>query len=340
MTLASRAVLAAAFALSFSSVASAEPTLWGRAREPRAYAEARLLESLERTLDAANRIGMLEMGLERQHARGAVAMFELSGISEPKDPRLAVVVAQALIEADMGREADARRLLERAIVSMPPGSRSAFAWRLLTLAIFRLDDPKAEYEAYTRVIEQTWDPESRANSYYNRGEVSMREHRVEHAREDYRLAVAGAREPALVALARYGLAVAEERLGDLLAAYVAFDRAAAVTLQVPPYAADDPLDLPSTAFIPPYEENYIRALRAMAAGRRLTDPSERRLAFEAAFTEWETYLARAPEDEPFRDNARSHRARVERELDALERVERRAPPRNAARPSPPKKTNP
>jgi hypothetical protein len=74
----------------------------------------------------------------------------------------------------------------------------------------------------------------------------------------------------------------------------------------------------------------------MAAGRRLTEPDERRSAYEAAFTEWETYLARAKESEPFRDNARSHRARVERELDALERVERSAPKRPAARPSPPK----
>ena len=336
MSRGSRFVLAAAFAVSLSSVASAEPSLWERARDPRAYAEASLLASLERTLDAGSRIGMLEIGLERQHARGAVAMFDLSGISEPKDSRLAYVVAQALIEADLGREAEARRLLERAIARLPPGSRSAHVWRLLTLALFRLDEPKAEYEAYTRVIEQTWDPESRANAYYNRGEVSMREHRVEEARADYQRAVAGAREPALVALARYGLAVAEERHGDLLAAYAAFDRAAAVTLQVPPYAADDPLDLPSTAFVPPYEENYIRALRAMAAGRRLTDPDERRLAYEGAFTEWETYLARAPESEPFRDNARFHRARVERELDALEKVERRAPARHGGRPGPPK----
>jgi tetratricopeptide (TPR) repeat protein len=332
----SRVVFSAAFALSLSSVASAEPTLWERARDPRAYAEARLLASLERTLDAASRFGMLEIGLERQHARGAVAMFDLTGIEEPEDPRLLCVAAQALIEADLGREAYARRLLEKALERLPEGSRSAQAWRLLTLALSRLDDPKAEYVAYTRVIEQTWYPESRANAYYNRGEVSMREHRVEEARADYQRAVAGAREPALVALARYGLGVAEERHGDLSAAYAAFDRAAAVTLQVPPYTADDPLDLPSTAFVPPYEENYIRALRAMAAGRRLTEPDERRSAYEAAFTEWETYLARAKESEPFRDNARSHRARVERELDALERVERSAPKRPAARPSPPK----
>jgi hypothetical protein len=53
----------------------------------------------------------------------------------------------------------------------------------------------------------------------------------------------------------------------------------------------------------------------MAIGRRATDQRERNDAFETAVAEWDIYLARAPDDEPFRENARSHRDRAEREVE-------------------------
>jgi tetratricopeptide (TPR) repeat protein len=182
------------------------------------------------------------------------------------------------------------------------------------MALGRTDDSKAQHHAYTRVIELTWDPEVRALAYYNRGEVTMRERDLLNARADYEKAVAGGRDPSLIALARYGLAVAEERLGDLPAAYAVLDKALLVNLPVPPFPAADPLDLPSVYFVPVYEENYIRALRAMAIARRALLVAERRDAYETAVAEWDVYLARAPDDEPFRENARALRARAEREL--------------------------
>jgi tetratricopeptide (TPR) repeat protein len=257
-------------------------------------------------------------------------MIELSGLSAPVDPSLACVEAQALIEADVGREVEARHLLEGAIAELPPGSRAASAWHGLATALSRLDDSKAQYQAYSRVIELTWNPEIRALSFYNRGEVTMRERDLVGARADYTKAVAEAREPSLVALARYGLAVAEERLGDLPAAYAVLDKAVLVRLPVPPFPAEDPLDLPGVFFVPAYEENYIRALRAMAVGRRSSDPEARHDVYETAVAEWDTYLARSSEDEPYRENARAHRARAARELEIAVRVERRATPRSAA----------
>jgi tetratricopeptide (TPR) repeat protein len=306
-----------------SPAALGEPTFWQRITNRRAHAEAKLLESLERTLDGGRRADVFELGLDREFARGAVAMVELAGLSEPRDPTLACVFAQALVEADIGREADARRLLESAIEKLPEGTRAASAWNALAIALGRIDEPKAQRQAYTRVIELTWDPETRALSYYNRGEVKMRERDLTGARADYEESVLGARDPSLVALARYGLAVAEERLGDLPKAYAALEKAALVKLPVPPYPAEDPLDLPSVFFVPVYEENYLRALRAMAIGRRATDERERADAFETAVAEWDIYLARAPEDEPFRQNAVSHRARCERELEKPAAARRR-----------------
>jgi tetratricopeptide (TPR) repeat protein len=311
----SRSALVGLAALALSPTATAEPTFWQRVANRRATVEAKLLASVERTLDAGWRANLEEFGLDREFARAAVVMVELKGITEPSDPGLACVFAQALVEADIGREADARRLLERSIAKLPPGTRAATAWNALAVALGRLDDPKAEYRAYTRVIELTWDADIRAVSYFHRGNVAMRERDLAGAKADYEQAVIGAREPSLVARARYGLAVAEERLGDLPQAYAALDRALVVKLPVPPFPVDDPLDLPTTIFVPSYEESYVRALRAMAIGRRTTDQRERNDAFETAVAEWDIYLARSPEDEPFRENARAHRARADREIE-------------------------
>ncbi|HEX6765766.1 MAG TPA: hypothetical protein VF103_09825, partial [Polyangiaceae bacterium] len=179
----------------------------------------------------------------------------------------------------------------------------------------RFDDPPAEEHAYTRVIELTWDSDTRALAYYNRAEVIMRRRDISRALADYQTAADQAQDPSTVAIARYGLAVAQERLGDLPAAYASLDRASFVRLPVPPFAAEDPLDLPGLYFVPAYEENYLRALRAMAAGHRATDPAERHDAYEIAVAEWDLYLELTPENEPFRENARLHRARCARELD-------------------------
>ncbi|HVR19734.1 MAG TPA: hypothetical protein VMS65_08560, partial [Polyangiaceae bacterium] len=224
--------------------------------------------------------------------------------------------------------------LEGALEGLPPGSRAARAWRLLTFALARQDEREAEYRAYSKVIELTWDPQVRANAFANRGDVAMLGRDLVGARSDYEQAIGAGGDPEIVALARYGLAVAEERLGDLPAAYAALDKALALRLPVPPFSSEDPLDLPGVYFVPPYEENYIRALRAMAVGRRATDPGERRDAYEIAVAEWDTYLARSAETEPFRENARAHRARSERELEKAMAVERSAP----ARPSEPRRS--
>lgn len=309
-----RAVLAGLVVFALAPPVFAESAFWQRFSKPRAATERKLLASLERILDDASQSGIFEIGFDRELARGAVAMIELSGLTEPSDPRLACMQARALVEADIGREADARRLLERAIEKLPPGSRAASAWNTLATVLGRLDDSKAQHHAYTRVIELTWDPETRALAYYNRGEVTMRERDLPNARADYEKAVAGARDPSLVALARYGLAVAEERLGDLPAAYAVLDKALLISLPVPPFPAADPLDLPNVFFVPVYEENYLRALRAMALARRALLVAERRDAYETAVAEWDIYLARTPDDEPFRENARALRARAEREL--------------------------
>ena len=73
-----RALLVGAAVALGAAPAFAQPTLWQRVERPRARAEAKLLASLERMLDDANRGAMVEIGLDRELARGAVVMIELT----------------------------------------------------------------------------------------------------------------------------------------------------------------------------------------------------------------------------------------------------------------------
>lgn len=291
-----------------SSSAFATPTLWQRAADPRVKAESRLLAAMERTLDAREQAGG-DPDLSRHLAQAAVAMADVSRVREPKDPRLACVMAQALLIVDSSRAAEASRLLENALLRLPDGSLAASAWHSLGIAYALLDDSRAAREAHTRGIALDWDSDRLASSYYNRAEAAARLLDFDAAVSDYERAAALAQEPDVQALARFGLAVVLERRGDLPAAYAALDRALAVSLPVPPYPTEDPLELPGVFFVPAYERHYLQALAAMALARKAERTVERRALYSLAVAEWDAYLDRADPREPWIANAKSHRAR-------------------------------
>jgi tetratricopeptide (TPR) repeat protein len=294
---------------SFVGVADARPTLWERVRRPAAVKEAWLLAGMERTLDARE-LSFREPSVTRDIARAAVAMADVSGIDSPADPRLACLMAEAIIIADFGRERDARRLLERALETLPPGSLRADALRRLGVVLAGLAEPRRSRDAYAEALELEISPRERANLYYNRAEASLELDELEVAQADYRRAIELASDPDVFALARYGLAVALERLGDLPAALTEFDAAAAVSLPFPAYSAPDPLDLPGVFFVPAYERYYIEALRAMARLRHADSRPELLVESAVALQAWDAYLAAAPTTVPYRKNAEAHRRRV------------------------------
>jgi len=299
--------------------AQAEPTIWARVRSPHVAAEAKLLAAIERTLDARE-LSEAEPEVSRHIARAAVAMADLSGIREPNDPRLATLLAEALLAARLGREAQARALLERALPSLPDGPFRGHAFTVLADVLAVTGEPKLAIDARTSALRLQRMPGARAQSYYNRGEAWLELDELERARADYLAAIEIAREPDVLALARYGLGVTLERLGDLPAAYEALDQANAVRLPSPPFAAADPLDLPGVYFVPSYERSYLEALRAMARARRAPTVEDRKLELANAVAAWDAYLEAAPERVVHRRNAAAHR---KRSADELERVERR-----------------
>lgn len=314
-----RGALLVALSLLVAIGADARPSLWERARRPLAAKEAWLLAGLERTLDARE-LSQREPLITRDIARAAVAMSDLSGIRSPEDPRLGCVMAEALILADYGREQDARRLLEDALPKLPAGPLRADALRRLGVVLATLSEPRRSRDVYTEALKLEISPRERANLYYNRAEASLELDELEAAGADYRRAIELATEPDTLALARYGLAVALERSGDLPAALEELGAALAVSLPFPIYPTPDPLELPGVFFVPEYERHYIEALRAMARARGAEDRATYVVEAAAAIQAWDAYLAAAPETVPYRKNAEAHKKRL------LEGVKR--PPRS------------
>jgi tetratricopeptide (TPR) repeat protein len=220
------------------------------------------------------------------------------------------MMAEALIIADLGREQHALRLLEDALEKLPVGPLRADALRRLGVVLAGLSEPRRSRDAYTEALALEVSPRERANLYYNRAEASLELDELETARSDYRRAIEIATEPDTLALARYGLALALERMGDLPAAFTELDAALAITLPFPAYVTPDPLDLPGVFFVPAYERYYLEALRAMARLRHVEDRAQFLAETAIALQAWDAYLAAAPSSVRYRLNAEAHRRRV------------------------------
>jgi tetratricopeptide (TPR) repeat protein len=319
----SRLVVAAgAFAVlltAASRLAAAPPSLWERARYPGARSEERLLVGIERMLDEEELAGPDAETAERL-ARAAVAMIDLAKVREPRSARLAFVMARALVDADVGRSAEAETLLETAVARLPVGPLLADAWHELGVVRALKGDHVGARDAQSRVLELAWDPDERAIAFYYRAASEVRLRELPAAESDYRAAAEHAREPETQALARFGFGVVLEREGDLPSAYAAFEQGLAIRLPLSTYVSDDPLELPGIFFTPAYERFYLAALLAMTRARQADSPVAERVAYEQSITDWDAYLLAAAPDEPWVPNARRHRERSVSELRRLPRA--------------------
>lgn len=294
----------------------AAPSFWERARYPSARAEEQLLVALERTLDEEDMAGVDFETAERL-ARAAVAMIELKKVREPRDPRLGVMMARALVDARLGREAQAEALLEFAVARLPVGPLLAEAWHELGVTRALRGNAADARDAQSRALELVWDPDDRAIALVYRAASELRLRELAAAESDFRSAAEHAQKPEKQALARFGLGLVLEREGDLPSAYAAFEQGFALRLPLVAYSPDDAASLPGGLFTPSYERFYLAALLAMTRARTADNPSVRRVAYEQAVTDWDAYLLAAPDDEPWAPNARRHRERCATELHRL-----------------------
>jgi tetratricopeptide (TPR) repeat protein len=309
--------VAAALALGFSLVAlapeaPAEPSLWYRASHPQARAEARLLRAIERMLDGEARAAA-DPEVASHFARSAVAMFDLARAPSPEDPRLACAVARALIGSNLGRIGEAQALLEGAIPKLPESTLLVTAWHDLGRARALAGDFPGARAAQSRVLELAVEPREWGLAFYDRAGAELRLGENTSAALDFRRAAEDAPTELVRLRARFGLAMALERSGDLPGAWAALEHAVAMRLPLSQYTSDDPLELPG-AFDPPYELEYVKALAALARARRTTEREERGAALEEALRRWDAYLETAPPSEPWLANARRHREETAAEL--------------------------
>jgi len=294
---------------------SAEPTVWQRARDPSAHAEARLLRGLERLLDAEAQAEP-EPEFASHFSRAAVAMLDLARLPAPNDPRLACAMARALVLAHVGRAAEAERLLEAAIPKLPVGTLLAGAWRDLGRARRERGDAAGARAAWTRELEIVIDPEERGLAFFERAAAEVRLGELAAAALDYQRASEAASSELLRLRGLYGVALSLERQGDLPAALVVLDRALAAKLPLSHYPSDDPLEVPG-GFTPEFELEYVRGLAATASARRASESVERRRAYEHAVAHFDAYLAAAPASDAWLGHARALRERAAAELRKL-----------------------
>jgi tetratricopeptide (TPR) repeat protein len=302
--------------------AGAAPSVWQRAKNA---GEARLLVALERRLDEMA-LAAREPDTAERIARAGVALIELARIDQPADPRLAFMMARVLLAADVNRNADAERLLERAVGELPVSPLLAKAWLELGLLRALRGDPAAAVDAESRALELALDPDQRALAFCRRAAAEAELRALPRAESDYREAAAAAREPALQALARFGLGLVLERQGDLPAAYSVFEQGLAIALPISAYATDELLELPGAFFSPSYERFYVGALLAMTRARLEHDLRPRRIELEQAVADWDAYLLAARPDEAWVPNAKGHRERCMRELMRLPHARRKSNP--------------
>jgi tetratricopeptide (TPR) repeat protein len=297
-----------------SGTAGAQPSVWEVAKDRRSARAHSTLIAVERMLERADRA--FDPMLQRNFTRAGLAMLELAGGDELPDARVRFLLADLLIDASLGREEEARSILERALDQAPDSPLAGRGWFNLAIASAKLGDPERERSAYTRALGVVWEPRFRANIFVNRGESNMVLGDLEQAIRDYREGIRLAAGPDHQALAHYGLGIALERSGDLPSALEAMR--VAESIRIPPWGSA--LDLPGVFFVPAYDRSYYRALGAMALARVAPDKPSRVAELERAALEWQNYLLDAdPDQHRWVIHARLHLGSVEKELRQLTR---------------------
>jgi tetratricopeptide (TPR) repeat protein len=302
--------------LSISFEASADSSLWQRARDPELARSEALADKLERmlALGEASRSAVVA----RDFALAAVAAADLAGANRLPGARLKCLLGEVLIRADFPRRA--RDVLSRVVDELPPGPLAASCYYSYGLALAYLGETKAEIQAFTRALAYTEGRGPRANLLYNRADARVAEGQLAEAIDDYRSAIALAVHPELAALAYYGLAVALDRYGDLPAAWLALDSAHRISPPFSAFPGRDILDAPSVFFVPPYEKEYYRALSRMAVARSASSQTERREHLARALEHWEAFIAAGePVNDRYLENARLHALTCRRELERMPR---------------------
>lgn len=322
-------------ALAVAAPASADPTVWSRAADPRVEHRLEADARVNRLMGDFYRTGELNLMdptgagrmVSESYLKQARQVLEEALDDEPGDPVLRFLLARvAFAMRDNHTAIEAYEGLLSAGALAPP--YASMAWDDLAIAYARTQRYAEEIEAYDHVLALESYPRFRSTVLANQAEAYM-------VLGDIRTAVAGYRValdtlPPLFAHVNapttyWGLAVALDRSGDLDAALESIRLARSYDRN------DSGLRSSGWFFVPPYDVHWYRALGHLQTARMGELLSTRLLAYREAVDAWQAFLDEADPEDPYLAVARSRLLIATRERDAFQErhksdLDHRAPP--------------
>ncbi len=296
--------------------ASATPSRWARVASPELDRAARITAEAERDLiKVTQRRSLIEDALtpSTAHATRARMVLMEAGAHRSKFPRVRMMLARA--EQHLSKYLEASLLFE-SIVRDPaaPVALRADAWGDLGIVYARLKRVPEEIEAEESAMALEPIVPNRALTLANQAEAFMGLGDISRSIAGYRAALEGLTNFEMAAIGPttyFSLGVALDRSGDLEGGLEAIGRARSYD------ASDRALRSDSWFFSTPHDAYWYDALGAWYAGRRGDGDDVRLGGLERAVTAWKSYLASAPETDPYVGIARARLKLCEKELAAF-----------------------
>lgn len=334
------ALVAAALAAAVAMPASAGPSVWTRAREPKVTLQDDLIRDAQRAfVQYRKRIA----GAGPQAAQLAPMLLQGPKASLAKVVQAGTVdFGVRLLYADVLRESreneEALKVLTKLLAERPPDPIRADA--LGDVAILHALAGRRDQEvlAYTQALEIEPHGLARSQLLANRAEAMMALGDVIAAVEGYRAALAPLTTVEMFwrgSTTLFSLGVALDRSGNPEAGMEAIRLARSYD------ATDKAFRRGSWFFSPAYDEHWYWALGSWTCGRSGSSGAIRAECYDRAVDEWELYIQLAPESDPWVSLARVRLGVVRREREEMKRAfsaQKKAPP--AAPDSPTKKGSP
>ena len=309
------ALLTAAASM-FPRAASADPSVWTRARDPAVVKEAELVREAERAILRYRRIS-LAMGPQAaavaemmlRDARRALAQVVEAGTRDHGVRMLYVEVLR-----DSKARDEALVVVKKLLADDPPAANRADALAELALLHAHAGRREEEIRAYTDALAIEPHAAARSRLLANRAEAMMALGDVTAAVEGYREALSSLTTTEMFWLGPttlFGLGVALDRLGDLE------DGLRSVKLARSYDPIDKGLRRDSWFFSPAHDEHWYFALGAWTCGRFSEGLAVRSECYERSVAKWEEYIESAPADDRWVPLARVRLAAVTKERDAF-----------------------
>ncbi len=306
LTPAGAALFSLLFALSPTRPASAEPSLWQRSDDRSLARVERALRRISRFVDWVEEADA-DPDMRHDFWLGALVTAEQSGARALDDPRLELLVAQILLGAELGREAEAAELARKVLARAPEPWLEAEARLVLVLAA---REPEPAIGEIARSLPLIWDSRTRSELFRRRGDARMALGDVRGSLGDYRAALGADDSARSRALARFGIGLALERSGNLPEAFrelelarLSAPRVFGVELGV--------LSMPGVFAYRSEDVPYALALAEQSLALTATEPDIARAACERAVQAFREFLSQAKAADPWLERARRHAGELE-----------------------------